>query len=35
VPELRQLIGQITTTLVATDPAPEHDGVGTPAAPSR
>ena len=32
VPELRQLIGQITTTLVATDPAPEHDAVGAPAA---
>ena len=32
VPELRRLIGQITTTLVATDPAPEHDAVGAPAA---
>jgi hypothetical protein len=31
VPELRRLIGQITTTLVATDPAPEHDAVGVPA----
>ena len=35
VPELRRLIGQITTTLVATDPAPEHDAVGAPAVPSR
>ena len=33
VPELRRLIGQITTTLVATDTAPEHDAVGAPAAP--
>ena len=32
VPELRRLIGQITTTLVATDPAPEQDAVGAPAA---
>jgi EmrB/QacA subfamily drug resistance transporter len=35
VPELRQLIGRVTTTLVATDPAPEHDAVGAPVAPSR
>jgi hypothetical protein len=35
VPELRRLIGQITTTLVATDPAPENDAAGAPAAPSR
>jgi EmrB/QacA subfamily drug resistance transporter len=34
VPELRQLIGRVTTTLVATDPAPEHDAVGAPVAPS-
>jgi NADH:ubiquinone oxidoreductase subunit len=32
VPELRRLIGQITTTLVATDPVPEQDAVGAPAA---
>ena len=32
VPELRQLIGHITTTLVATDTAPEHDADGAPAA---
>jgi hypothetical protein len=32
VPELRRLIGQITTTLVATDPAPEQDAIGAPAA---
>jgi Major Facilitator Superfamily len=32
VPELRRLIGQITTTLVATDPAPEQDAVGASAA---
>jgi hypothetical protein len=31
VPELRQLIGHITTTLVATDTAPEHDADGAPA----
>jgi hypothetical protein len=31
-PELRRLIGHVTTTLVATDPAPEHDAVGAPAA---
>jgi hypothetical protein len=30
VPELRRLIGRITTTLVATDTAPEHDTAGTP-----
>ncbi|MBV9093457.1 MAG: hypothetical protein JO132_06205, partial [Streptosporangiaceae bacterium] len=35
VPELRQLIGRVTTTLVASDTAPEHDAVGTPAAPGR
>jgi hypothetical protein len=34
-PELRRLIGRVTTTLVATDPAPEHDAAGTPAAPIR
>jgi EmrB/QacA subfamily drug resistance transporter len=28
LPELRQLIGRVTTTLVATDPAPEHDTAG-------
>jgi hypothetical protein len=34
---LRRLIGRVTTTLVATDPAPEHehDAVGAPTAPSR
>ena len=26
--QLRRLIGRVTTTLVATDPAPEHDPVG-------
>jgi EmrB/QacA subfamily drug resistance transporter len=35
VPELRRLIGQITTTLVATDPAPEHDAASAPAVPNR
>jgi hypothetical protein len=30
VPELRQLIGQITTTLVATDTTPEQDADGAP-----
>ncbi len=30
VPELRRLIGRVTTTLVATDPPPEHDAVGAP-----
>jgi len=35
VPELRRLIGRVTSTLVATDPAPEHDAVGTPAPPGR
>ena len=35
VPELRHLIGKITTTLVATDPAPEQDAVGAPAAPGK
>jgi EmrB/QacA subfamily drug resistance transporter len=34
-PELRRLIGRVTTTLVATDPAPEHDAVAAPAAPGR
>jgi hypothetical protein len=34
VPELRRLIGRITTTLVATDAVPEHDAAGAPAAPS-
>ena len=31
VPELRRLLGRITTTLVATDVSPEHDGVAAPA----
>jgi EmrB/QacA subfamily drug resistance transporter len=35
VPELRRLIGRVTTTLVATDPAPDHDAVGAPASPGR
>jgi len=35
VPELRQLIGHITTALVATDSAPEHDADGAPAASGR
>jgi EmrB/QacA subfamily drug resistance transporter len=35
VPELRRLIGQITTTLVATDTAPEHDANSAPAASGR
>jgi EmrB/QacA subfamily drug resistance transporter len=35
VPELRQLIGHITTTLVATDAAPERDADAAPAASSR
>jgi len=35
VPELRRLLGRITTTLVATDTSPEHDGVSAPAAPAR
>jgi EmrB/QacA subfamily drug resistance transporter len=34
-PELRRLIGRVTTTLVATDPAPEHDAVDGPATASR
>jgi hypothetical protein len=34
VPELRRLVGQITTTLVATDPAPEYDAVSASAVPS-
>jgi EmrB/QacA subfamily drug resistance transporter len=33
VPELRELLGRITRTLVATDVAPEHDGAAQPAAP--
>ncbi len=32
VPELRRLLGRITTTLVATDTAPERDGATTPVA---
>jgi DNA-binding MarR family transcriptional regulator len=35
VPELRRLLGRITTTLVATDASPERDGVTAPATPSR
>jgi hypothetical protein len=35
VPELRRLLGRITTTLVATDTSPEQDGVSAPAAPAR
>ena len=35
VPELRRLLGRITTTLVATDTSPEHDGLAAPAAPAR
>jgi hypothetical protein len=35
VPELRRLIGQITTTLVATDPVPEYDAVSASTVPSR
>ena len=31
-PELRHLLGRITTTLVATDGSPERDGVTAPAA---
>jgi EmrB/QacA subfamily drug resistance transporter len=30
IPELRRLIGRITTTLVATDVSPERDGVAAP-----
>jgi DNA-binding MarR family transcriptional regulator len=30
IPELRRLIGRITTTLVATDVSPERDGVAGP-----
>jgi hypothetical protein len=33
-PELRRLIGRITTTLVATDTAPEHDTAGSPSPPA-
>jgi DNA-binding MarR family transcriptional regulator len=32
VPELRRLVGRITTTLVATDTSPERDGATAPAA---
>jgi len=32
IPELRRLIGRITTTLVATDVSPERDGVAAPTA---
>ena len=32
VPELRRLLGQITTTLVATDRSPERDVAAAPAA---
>ncbi len=35
VPELRELLGRITRTLVATDVAPEHDGAAAPAAAPR
>jgi MFS family permease len=35
VPELRQLIGHITTTLVATDTTPERDADGAPATSGR
>jgi DNA-binding MarR family transcriptional regulator len=35
VPELRRLLGRITTTLVATDASPERDGITAPAAPPR
>ena len=35
VPELRGLLGRITTTLVATDISPERDGVIAPAAQAR
>ena len=35
VPELRRLLGRITTTLVATDTSPEQDGTSAPAAPAR
>ena len=35
VPELRRLLGRITTTLVATDASPERDGVTAPAGPPR
>jgi EmrB/QacA subfamily drug resistance transporter len=33
-PELRRLLGRITTTLVATDNSPERDGVSATAAPA-
>ena len=32
IPELRELLGRITRTLVATDAAPEHDGAAAQAA---
>jgi EmrB/QacA subfamily drug resistance transporter len=32
IPELRRLIGRITTTLVATDTSPEHDGAAAESA---
>ena len=35
VPELRELLGRITRTLVATDVAPEHDGPTAQAAAPR
>jgi hypothetical protein len=35
VPELRRLIGRITTTLVATDATPEHDADSASAASGR
>ena len=31
-PDLRHLLGRITTTLVATDASPERDGVTAPTA---
>jgi len=34
-PELRRLLGRITTALVATDASPEGDGVTVPATPPR
>ena len=35
IPELRELLGRITRTLVATDVAPEHDGAAAQAAAPR
>jgi EmrB/QacA subfamily drug resistance transporter len=35
VPELRRLIGRVTTTLVATDPSPEHETADSSPAASR